>query len=87
MVLSTDYSRCDPTVLIDESKSVQDLIDLFCDKKYRGRLHRVAVYKHSEDPKKDKDVVNVASLSDILSFAAENVEKLPKHMVNIIHTC
>jgi hypothetical protein len=43
VVVAADYSRCDDKVLIEESKTLKDLIRLFCAPRFKHRLHRVAV--------------------------------------------
>ncbi|ELR13702.1 CBS domain containing protein [Acanthamoeba castellanii str. Neff] len=72
-----NFSRCDDRVVIEESKTLKDLIHLFCAPRFKHRLHRVAVTASPTSPDEAPSVTNVASLSDVVALAVSQPDLLP----------
>lgn len=72
-----NFSRCDDKVIIEETKSLKDLIHLFCAPRFKHRLHRVAVAAARASEDESPVVTSVVSLSDVVSLAVAKTDLLP----------
>jgi len=81
-----NYAKCDYIVSIPDSKSVKEIIDVFCDPQRYSRQHRIAVTNSTGI------MSNIISQSDIITFTSKNISSLSigdksVQSLGLVHAC